>query len=97
MPAWRSDAAATRRPVPRFSHTVRPVSGTSTSSRSLASTALREAVAADANRYVQGLAPVQANEVVVSNGSKQSLYNACVCCFCPGDVVLIATPKLTNY
>lgn len=58
---------------------------------------LREAVAADANRYVQGLAPVQANEVVVSNGSKQSLYNACVCCFGPGDEVLIPTPSWTSY
>ncbi len=58
---------------------------------------LREAVAADANRYVQGLAPVAANEVVVSNGSKQSLYNACVCCFGPGDEVLVPTPSWTSY
>src|SRR6188768_2404282 len=29
---------------------------------------LREAIAADANRYVKGLPPVAANEVVVSNG-----------------------------
>ena len=58
---------------------------------------LREAVAADANRYVQGLAPVQANEVVVSNGSKQSLYNACVCCFGPGDEVLIPTPTWPSH
>jgi aspartate aminotransferase len=58
---------------------------------------LREAIAADANRYVQGLAPVAANEVVVSNGSKQSLYNACVCCFGPGDEVLIPTPSWTSY
>ena len=58
---------------------------------------LREAIAADANRYVQGVAPVAANEVVVSNGSKQSLYNACVCCFGPGDEVLIPTPSWTSY
>lgn len=58
---------------------------------------LREAVAADANRYVRGLAPVAANEVVVSNGSKQSLYNACVCCFGPGDEVLVPTPSWTSY
>lgn len=58
---------------------------------------LREAIAADANRYVQGLAPVAANEVVVSNGSKQSLYNACVCCFGPGDEVLVPTPAWTSY
>ncbi len=58
---------------------------------------LREAIAADANRYVRGLAPVAANEVVVSNGSKQSLYNACVCCFGPGDEVLVPTPSWTSY
>ena len=58
---------------------------------------LREAVAADANRYVQGLPAVAANEVVVSNGSKQSLYNACVCCFGPGDEVLVPTPAWTSY
>jgi aspartate aminotransferase len=58
---------------------------------------LREAIAADANRYVRGLPPVTANEVVVSNGSKQSLYNACVCCFGPGDEVLVPTPSWTSY
>lgn len=58
---------------------------------------LREAIAADANRVqVQG-APVTPAEVVVSNGSKQSLYNACVCCFGPGDEVLIPTPAWTSY
>jgi len=58
---------------------------------------LREAIAADANRSVRGLSPVAANEVVVSNGSKQSLYNACVCCFGPGDEVLVPTPAWTSY
>lgn len=58
---------------------------------------LREAIAADANRIqVQGT-PVTPAEVVVSNGSKQSLYNACVCCFGPGDEVLIPTPAWTSY
>lgn len=58
---------------------------------------LREAIATDANRIqVQG-APVTPAEVVVSNGSKQSLYNACVCCFGPGDDVLIPTPSWTSY
>jgi len=58
---------------------------------------LREAIAADANRVqVQGT-PVTPAEVVVSNGSKQSLYNACVCCFGPGDEVLIPTPAWTSY
>ncbi|MBL0169119.1 MAG: pyridoxal phosphate-dependent aminotransferase [Gemmatimonadaceae bacterium] len=58
---------------------------------------LREAIANDANRYVHGLPAVVANEVVVSNGSKQSLYNACVCCFGPGDEVLVPTPSWTSY
>ncbi len=58
---------------------------------------LREAIAADANRYVHGLPSVAPNEVVVSNGSKQSLYNACVCCFGHGDEVLVPTPSWTSY
>jgi aspartate aminotransferase len=58
---------------------------------------LREAIAADANRIqVQG-ADVTPAEVVVSNGSKQSLYNAVVCCFGPGDDVLIPIPSWTSY
>lgn len=58
---------------------------------------LREAIAADANRVqIQGL-PVTPAEVVVSNGSKQSLYNAVVCCFGPGDDVLIPIPSWTSY
>ncbi len=58
---------------------------------------LREAIAADANRIqVQGT-PVTPAEVVVSSGSKQSLYNACVCCFGPGDEVLVPTPSWTSY
>ncbi|GAB1342294.1 pyridoxal phosphate-dependent aminotransferase [Gemmatimonas sp.] len=58
---------------------------------------LREAIAADANRIqVQGV-PVTPADVVVSNGSKQSLYNAVVCCFGPGDEVLIPIPSWTSY
>ncbi len=60
--------------------------------------ALREAIAADANRLLApGATPVIAAEVVVSNGSKQSLYNACVVCFGPGDEVLVPTPSWTSY
>ncbi len=58
---------------------------------------LREAIAADANRLLAHGVPITAAEVVVSNGSKQSLYNACVCCFGPGDEVLIPTPAWTSY
>ncbi len=59
---------------------------------------LREAIAADANRLLPaGATPFTAAEVVVSNGSKQSLYNACVVCFGPGDEVLVPTPSWTSY
>jgi aspartate aminotransferase len=58
---------------------------------------LREAIAADANGMRAGGAPVTPAEVVVSSGSKQSLYNACVCCFGPGDEVLVPTPAWTSY
>ena len=37
------------------------------------------------------------DEIVVSNGSKQSLFNACFCLFGPGDDVLIPTPGWTSY
>ena len=58
---------------------------------------LREAIAADANHSLRTGMPVTSAEVVVSNGSKQSLYNACVCCFGPGDEVLVPTPAWTSY
>lgn len=58
---------------------------------------LREAIAADANQLLGDGALVTAAEVVVSNGSKQSLYNACVCLFGPGDEVLVPTPSWTSY
>lgn len=38
-----------------------------------------------------------AQDVVVSNGSKQSLFNACFCLFGSGDEVLIPTPAWTSY
>ncbi len=58
---------------------------------------LREAIAAAASRLALGGAAVTAAEVVVSSGSKQSLYNACVCLFGPGDEVLVPTPAWTSY
>jgi len=58
---------------------------------------LREAIAADANRAYRGADRVTPAEVVVSNGSKQSLYNACVALFGPGDEVLVPTPSWTSY
>ena len=58
---------------------------------------LREAIAAEANRAYRGTDRITAAEVVVSNGSKQSLYNACVALFGPGDEVLVPTPSWTSY
>jgi aspartate aminotransferase len=58
---------------------------------------LRQAIALDANREYKGTDGITAGEVVVSSGSKQSLYNACVVLFGPGDEVLIPTPSWTSY
>ncbi len=60
--------------------------------------ALRQAIAADANRLLpEGAEPFTAAQVVVSSGSKQSLFNACMACFGPGDEVLVPTPSWTSY
>jgi len=58
---------------------------------------LREAIAAEATARIHGGAPVEAKDVVVSNGSKQSLFNACFALFGPGDEVLIPSPSWTSY
>ncbi len=59
---------------------------------------LLDAIAADANRLLRNHAkPIVSAEIVVSNGSKQSLYNACACLFGPGDEVLVPTPSWTSY
>jgi aspartate aminotransferase len=58
---------------------------------------LRQAVAEEANRKWRGGDAVTATEVVVSTGSKQSLFNACFTLFGPGDEVLIPTPAWTSY
>jgi aspartate aminotransferase len=58
---------------------------------------LRQAIAAEANGLYRGRDPVQATDVVVSNGSKQSLFNACFTLFGPGEEVLIPTPSWTSY
>ena len=41
--------------------------------------------------------PVNADNIVVSNGSKQALFNACLCLFGPREKVLIPTPAWTSY
>ncbi len=58
---------------------------------------LREAIAALANADFRGDASIGPAQIVVSNGSKQSLFNACFVLFGPGDEVLIPTPSWTSY
>lgn len=58
---------------------------------------LRQAVADHANETWKGPDRVSAAEVVVSTGSKQSLFNACYALFGPLDEVLIPTPSWTSY
>ena len=57
---------------------------------------LREAIAAQTNARWGG-DRITAADVVVSNGSKQSLFNACFALFGEGDVVLIPTPSWASY
>lgn len=58
---------------------------------------LRQAIAAHGNASYKGSESIAATDVVVSCGSKQSLYNACVTLFGPGDEVLVPTPSWTSY
>jgi aspartate aminotransferase len=58
---------------------------------------LRQAIAAEANRLYSGTDSIDPREVVVSSGSKQSLFNACFALFGSGDEVLIPTPSWTSY
>lgn len=58
---------------------------------------LREAIVADAAERYRGSDRIDARQVVVSTGSKQSLFNACFVLFGPGDEVLIPTPSWTSY
>ena len=58
---------------------------------------LRQAIALDANRRWKPRPLVTPEEVIVSTGSKQCLFNACMCCFGPGDEVLVPGPAWTSY
>ena len=58
---------------------------------------LRQAIADRASAVYTGPDAVRASDVVVSTGSKQALYNACLTLFGPGDEVLIPTPSWTSY
>ena len=57
--------------------------------------ALREAVAVKTLRD-SGL-QVAANQVLISNGGKQAIYNACATLLDPGDEVLLPAPYWTTY
>jgi aspartate aminotransferase len=55
------------------------------------------AAAATHLSLLSGGRPVNADHIVVSNGSKQSLFNACFTLFGPGDVVAIPAPAWVSY
>ena len=57
--------------------------------------ALREAVAAKTLRDSQF--EVGANQVLITNGGKQAIYNACATLLDPGDEVLLPAPYWTTY
>jgi aspartate aminotransferase len=55
------------------------------------------AAAAKHLSLLSGGRPVNADNLVVSNGSKQSLFNVCFALFGPGDVVAIPAPAWVSY
>src|SRR5258708_22915123 len=55
------------------------------------------AAAAKQLSLLSGGRPVNADHIVVSNGSKQSLFNVCFTLFGPGDVVAIPAPAWVSY
>jgi len=57
---------------------------------------LREIIAARASALHDG-PPIGADQVVVSAGTKQALFNACFSLFGAGDEVLVPTPGWTSY
>jgi aspartate aminotransferase len=57
---------------------------------------LREAIAVRANEQL-GADAISAADIVVSTGSKQSLFNSCFVLFGDGDEVLVPTPAWTSY
>jgi aspartate aminotransferase len=57
---------------------------------------LREAIAARANA-LGGNGRVEPDDVVVTAGTKQALFNACFSLFAAGDEVIVPTPGWTSY
>lgn len=58
---------------------------------------LREAVARELERSAAPGWSLTSEQVVVTCGAKQALFNACFTLFGPGDEVLVATPYWTSY
>lgn len=58
---------------------------------------LRELIAARATAMYGGGDRIVADEIVVSTGAKQALFNACFALFGAGDEVLVPTPAWTSY
>lgn len=58
---------------------------------------LRQAIADHDSALANGRWPITAAQVVVSGGSKQSIFNACFSLFGPGDEVLVPVPGWTSY
>lgn len=57
---------------------------------------LRRAIATSLSK-MSGDRAVDPDRIVISNGSKQSLFNACFALFGPGDKVLIPSPAWVSY
>src|SRR5262245_26195698 len=59
---------------------------------------LREVIAARASALWRGTTtPIEPDEVVVTAGTKQALFNACFALFGEGQEVLVPTPGWTSY
>lgn len=58
---------------------------------------LRQAIADQATELSGGRWRFGADQAIVSGGSKQSLFNACLSLFGPGDEVLVPVPAWTSY
>jgi aspartate aminotransferase len=58
---------------------------------------LRQAIADHTNGYAGAAGPVRPEEVIVTVGSKQALFNTCFALFDEGDEVLVPTPAWTSY
>jgi aspartate aminotransferase len=58
---------------------------------------LRQAIARDATALSADNFTIDPSEIVVSNGTKQTLFNACFVLFGEGDDVLVPAPAWTSY